>query len=230
MKTTNRWPGALPWTVTLCATLAITAASGGLPAGLAYVFKPLTTLLILAHAWPRGSGAPRRRALVRAGLMLSLLGDVLLMWPVHGFLPGLVAFLLAHLVYIGAFCLPVSFAARPLPFAAYGVAAGLILAALWPGVPAALRLPVLAYVACLASMAAQAAVWWRSHAHTPEGPLARSAALGGLLFFVSDGLLAVNKFGTPLPLSALWILASYWAAQWCIAGSLGPATARPAKV
>ena len=229
MKTTTRWPGAVHWAVVLCAILAITAASGGLPAELVYVFKPLTTLLILAHAWPRGSGAPRQRALVRAGLMLSLLGDILLMWPVQGFLPGLVAFLLAHLAYIAAFCTPVRFAARPLPFAAYGVAAGLILAALWAGVPPALRLPVLAYVACLASMAAQAAVWWRSRTGTPDGQLARSAALGGLLFFVSDGLLAFNKFGTPVPLSALWILASYWAAQWCIAGSLGPETRGAAK-
>jgi uncharacterized membrane protein YhhN len=41
------------------------------------------------------------------------------------------------------------------------------------------------------------------------------------LFMASDSLLAFNKFVQPLPLSALWILASYWLAQWCIASSLG---------
>jgi uncharacterized membrane protein YhhN len=210
----------LAWAVVLCAGVAIAAASGGLPAGLVYVFKPLTTVLILAHAWPRGAQAPRQRTLIRIGLLLSLLGDIFLMWPKQGFLPGLMAFALAHGAYIAAFCQPVRLAARAWPFVVYGVAAGLILATLWPGVPTGLRLPVLAYVVLLASMAAQAAVWWRSGTAMPEQALARGAALGSLLFFVSDGLLAVNKFDTPLPLSALWILASYWLAQWCIASSL----------
>jgi hypothetical protein len=33
-------------------------------------------------------------------------------------------------------------------------------------------------------------------------------------------LLATNRFATPLPLANLWILATYWAAQWCIASWL----------
>lgn len=225
MNNNSPWQTALPWLVALCAGLTITAASGGLPAGLVFAFKPLTTLLILAHAWPRGADAPRQRSLIRVGLLLSLLGDIFLMWPKEGFLPGLVAFLLAHLVYIAAFSVPVRFAARPLPFVVYGVVAGLILSFLWPGVPGGLRLPVLAYVVCLAAMAAQAAVWWRARTGTPEVALAGSAALGGLLFMVSDGLLAINKFSSPLPLSALWILLSYWLAQWCIASSLKAAPA-----
>ena len=52
--------------------------------------------------------------------------------------------------------------------------------------------------------------------------LAARAALGGALFVLSDALLAINRFREPLPLSGLWILASYWAAQWCIASSLPP--------
>ena len=39
---------------------------------------------------------------------------------------------------------------------------------------------------------------------------------------LSDSLLAINKFGVPLPLSSLWILLSYWLAQWCIASALHP--------
>ena len=147
-----------------------------------------------------------------------------LLWPVQGFLPGLIAFLLAHLAYIAAFCVTVKFAAKPLVFVAYAALAALILSQLWPGVPGALRVPVLAYVACLAMMAAQAAAWWRGRADTaaPDTNLARAAALGGLLFMASDSLLAINKFAAPLPLSALWILLTYWAAQWCIACALRP--------
>ena len=40
---------------------------------------------------------------MRLGLLLSLLGDIALLWPQQGFLPGLMAFLLAHIAYIVAF-------------------------------------------------------------------------------------------------------------------------------
>ena len=101
---------------------------------------------------------------------------------------------------------------------------------LLPGVPAGLRTPVVAYVLCLAAMAAPAAVRWqvlrwqvlrgqvlRGRA---DAALAQRAALGGVLFLCSDALLAFNRFHTPLPASALWVLATYWAAQWWIASAL----------
>ncbi len=203
----------------LCALIAMLAAVGAVPAPLLFAFKPLTTLLVIAHAWQRGADAPRQRRLILLGLALSLAGDVALLWPQRGFLPGLVAFLLAHLAYIAAFCVPVRLAARPVAFAAYALVALAILTPLWPGIPGALRAPVVAYVVCLAAMAAQALVWWRTSTLADAG-LARRAALGGLLFMVSDGLLATNKFAAPLPLAALWILASYWLAQWSIASAL----------
>jgi uncharacterized membrane protein YhhN len=215
---------SLPALTVLSGAIAILAFIGVLPLALAFAFKPLTTLLVIAFAWPRGSDAPTQRRLIRIGLALSLAGDVFLLWPKQGFLPGLIAFLLAHLAYTAAFCVPVKFGAKPLVFGAYAAVAALILAQLWPGVPGALRVPVLAYVACLATMAAQAAAWWRSRVGTAaaDAPLARGAALGGLLFMASDSLLAINKFGAPLPLPSLWILLTYWAAQWCIAGALRP--------
>jgi len=199
-----------PWRVAVVASaaLAIAAGDGWIASHWLFVFKPLTTLLIIAFAWPRGADLPGRRRWIRIGLVLSLAGDVALLWPVQGFLPGLLAFLLAHLAYIAAFTRGVRFAARPAAFAAYALVAGAILWALWPGIPEALRIPVLAYVACLATMAAQAAA------------VGRVAALGGALFVCSDALLATHKFAAPLPLSALWILATYWTAQGLIAASM----------
>ena len=223
---------AWPALTALSAALCIAAGLGAIATGWQFIFKPLTTLMVIGFAWPRGSDAPTQRRFIRIGLVLSLAGDVFLLWPVPGFLPGLIAFLLAHLAYIAAFCVPVKFAAKPLGFVAYAVLAALILSQLWPGVPGALRVPVLAYVAGLATMAAQAAAWWRSRAGTaaPDLHLARAAALGGLLFMASDSLLAINKFAAPLPLSALWILLTYWVAQWCIAGSLALTKPRLAAV
>jgi len=190
--------------------------------------KPLTTLLVIAHAWQRGQpGDARRRALL-VGLGLSLLGDVALLWPQQGFLPGLVAFLLAHLAYLWAFTRGVRLAAWVPAFVGYALLAAAVLSVLWPGVPAPLRGPVAAYVLCLAAMAAQTACWWQARRGAADGPLALGAALGGLFFLTSDALLATHRFHTPLPLSALWILATYWAAQWLIASSLPPRSAAAA--
>ena len=79
-------------------------------------------------------------------------------------------------------------------------------------------------------MAAQAAAWWRCSAAGSARREAGVAAIGGALFLLSDTLLAFNKFAAPLPAATLWVLASYWAAQWCIASSLraGPEAAVPA--
>jgi uncharacterized membrane protein YhhN len=208
----------LPWAAGLTGVLAIAGNLLALPS-LVFVFKPATTLLVIAWAWPRGADAPAVRRWVRAGLVLSLAGDVFLMWPA-GFLPGLVAFLLAHLAYIAAFTRRLRFAGRWPPFALYAAVAALLLAELWPGVPAALQLPVVAYVACLASMAAQAGAVWLAARGTADEELARQAAIGGLLFMASDTLLAFNKFHAPLPLASLWILATYWAAQAMIGRSM----------
>ena len=175
-------------------------------------------MLVIAQAWRRGQpGEARRRALL-AGLGLSLLGDVALRWPQQGFLPGLVAFLLAHLAYLWVFTRGVRLAAWVPAFVAYAVLAAAVLSALWPGVPGPLRAPVLASVLCLAAMAAQAACWWRARRGSAQAGLAQV----GLLFLTSDALLATNRFHTPLPLSALWILAIYWVAQCLIARSLPP--------
>ncbi len=210
----------VPVAIGLSALAAIAAGIGLLPQALLFVAKPLTTVLLIVHAARRGRDEPRVRRWILAGLVLSLAGDVALLWPASGFLPGLVSFLLAHLAYIAAFSTRARFAARLVPFGAYALVAGAVLALLWPGVPGALRIPVLLYVACLATMAAQAAaVWWTARGGEREG-LARLGAIGGALFVLSDALLATNKFAGPLPLASLWVLASYWAAQWCIAGSL----------
>jgi uncharacterized membrane protein YhhN len=203
--------------VAICsAALAIASAPWALgQPWLNVVFKPLATVAIIVFAAGRGHSRPLVRRWVLIGLVLSLVGDVALLWPERGFLPGLLAFLMAHLAYLMAFTREHHLAARTAPFVAYAVLAGAVLAWLWPGVPPDLRGPVAGYVVCLAAMAAQTAVLWRL-----GSPGGGGLALGGLLFLCSDALLAVNKFASPLPMASLWILTSYWWAQWLIAGWL----------
>ena len=199
----------------LSALVAVGLSAFGGPPALFFVFKPLTTVLILAHAWQRGAGTTVRPWIL-AGLLASLAGDVALLWPQQGFLPGLVSFLVAHLCYLWAFTRVQRLAAWPWAFLGYGLLAGLILSQLWAGVPAALQAPVVVYVLCLSAMGAQTLVLAKL-SFTPGN---RLLALGGLLFVISDACLATNKFAGPQPLAALAVLPTYWAAQWCIASWL----------
>lgn len=41
--------------------------------------------------------------------------------------------------------------------------------------------------------------------------------IGTVLFVISDAIIAVNKFHKPVPLSGLWIMLTYYAAQAMIA-------------
>lgn len=212
-----------PW-LALCLLCGVAAIGFDLagPAwrGAFMVAKPLTTVLIIALAFSRGAqGTPIRR-MVLTGLVLSLLGDVALLWPQEGFLPGLVFFLLAHLAYLVAFTRGVRFASPPWPWLVYLALGGVILWWLWPGIGTGLRAPVLGYVAALCTMAAQAVVAWLRCRGTPAEPAALLAAWGGAAFVLSDALLAANKFQGPLAYAPLWVLGSYWVAQTLIALSL----------
>ena len=44
----------------------------------------------------------------------------------------------------------------------------------------------------------------------------RWVAVGACVFMVSDSLIAINKFVTPVALSSLWILVTYYCAQMLI--------------
>ena len=186
-----------------------------------YLFKPLTTLAIFSLArqfLPALSQAYRQAILT--GMVFSLCGDIFLMLPANllkqGFLLGLLSFLCAHVCFLRAFCSDCRFAAKPPVFLLIATLGIVNLYILWPGFPAAMQIPVLAYVCLLLCMTAQA-VSRKLHLHTAESKL---AALGGLSFMLSDSLLAYNKFYTPIAHSPLLILSSYYLALWLIANSV----------
>ncbi len=214
---------AMDMLIFLSAIAAITGAwLDGLWLWLHYTGKPLTTILIL---WLTFSAQPavdaRYRRTVLAGLVLSLIGDVFLMLPGDRFVPGLVAFLLAHVCYIVAFAPGSSGKAREVGFVVVAVVAGGNLAGLLPRVDAALKVPVLAYVVVLATMAAFAlARAWTPAVAQALPRSARQAAIGAVLFMVSDSLLAWDRFAGGVPAPALLVLGTYYAAQWCIARSV----------
>lgn len=181
-----------------------------------YLFKPLTTALLLtiALAATPHDGA-RYQITVVIGLALSLAGDVFLMLPRDRFVPGLASFLLAHVAYIVAFTTRAPLAAVPGLFAPFALIGLAVLARLWRNL-GHLKLPVAAYVLVIVIMAGQAAGrWWLLGT-----PAAALAAIGATLFVVSDALLAVNRFGRPFNSAQALIHASYFMAQWFIAVSV----------
>lgn len=154
--------------------------------------------------------------LLLGALVASLAGDVALMLPGR-FIVGLAAFLLAHLCYLALFRLRAPWlAARGALAATLLLGAGMYVVLWVGGLPAGLRAPVAAYVLVIALMAAQAWARWSLLRDAP----ALGVALGAVSFMLSDALLAINRFVQPLPWSAVWVLASYYAAQALIVGGV----------
>lgn len=212
--------------ILLAAMAAIIGASlDGDGRWLHWIAKPLATLLIAAIVWRADAAPPGYRRAILLGMAFSCIGDIALMLPFDAFVPGLIAFLLAHVCYIVAFRAGFR-AGRGLLFAAalLAVFAGINLAGLWPLLPNDLRIPVVVYVVVLALMATLAlARAWTKNAATPSAPTsARWAAIGAVLFVVSDSVLAWDRFGGGLPAATLCVLSTYYAAQYCIARSASP--------
>jgi alkylglycerol monooxygenase len=181
------------------------------------LFKPLAMLIALALTW----GVPHALWL-RLALLGSLAGDVFLMLP-NLFIPGLVAFLLAHIAYIVRLRQDAPwFASRMALLATLGVGAVMYAGLWWGGLPVGLRAPVAAYVVVIALMAAQA----MGRASVLRDRSSLLVAVGAASFMLSDSLLAINRFVSPLPMAQLGVLASYYAAQCLMVGGL--IRARPA--
>ncbi len=183
---------------------------------LLWTFAPLATILILAIAFASWRARKDRYSLwITIGLLFSLAGDVLLLRPEHFFLLGLSAFLLTHIAYLIAFTRDTPFPAPSEVWIFYLLFAACCNFLLFSRLPAGLRFPVAVYSLFLMSMAAQA----MGRSFLLRTSAARFAAVGALLFVLSDGLLAFNRFYKPVPLAPLLVLLPYYAAQWLIASS-----------
>jgi uncharacterized membrane protein YhhN len=195
---------------------ALTIAGKYRSPALLYLFKPLTIGLIIALAWLTGAEQPDRYFwLILAGLLFSAAGDVFLMLPRDRFVPGLVSFLIAHLLYIAAFSAPAGLFASPWLALPYLAAAGGLLLILLPRT-GKLALPVIVYASALAVMGWQAASRW----DTLQDSASLYAMLGAILFLVSDGVLAINRFVKPFRAAEAVLLSTYFAAQTLIALSV----------
>jgi alkenylglycerophosphocholine/alkenylglycerophosphoethanolamine hydrolase len=184
-----------------------------------WVFKLTPMLLIIALAVtspPSGKSARAYKTLIVIGLVFGIAGDAFLLVPGDtSFMFGLASFLIGHLFYIVALLPRVRYSLlgllASLPIAAYLV---FMIMKLHDGIMAdgsqsGLWIPVLVYVLVIGTMFEVAILSRNMH-----------AAIGSLFFVVSDSILAWNKFIGEVTMSGILIMATYFAAQLLLAGSI----------
>lgn len=174
---------------------------------LEYVCKPLTMVLLAATALALDPADPAVRAWFVAALVLSLAGDVLLMVPRDLFVFGLAAFLLGHLAYIAGLHVEGVEGARFLVgivivMAVLAVVGTAILRGVRAGPDPGLAGPVVAYMFVISAMVASAI-----------GVGSVAAIVGASLFYVSDALIAWNRFLRETTHARLSIMVTYHLAQ-----------------
>lgn len=175
--------------------------------------KPLTTALVIGLALV--SGAPHVQiAIAVIALTFCLLGDVFLMPVVDNFVLGLASFLVGHLVFIALFVkygldhrilAGVAMLALVVMVATVGRVIVLSAAVREP----ALKIPVLAYLVAISTMAA---IGWAT-----GNPW---VMVGTVLFVVSDSILGWGQFVKERPWMSIAIMVTYHGAIACLALSL----------
>jgi len=179
---------------------------------LALVCKPLPVVFLLGFLVP-----PRTRdaALIATGLLLSAIGDLLIEASPALFLPGLVAFLIAHAFYVFAFL----GRTRALHLARLAVVvafAWFTFSVLAPHL-GSMRGPVIAYVVVISAML------WRAAAQIGEDRTGNLrpilATLGAVLFAISDVMVAWHHFVNPGAFLQVPLMLLYWSAQLAITAS-----------
>lgn len=183
-----------------------------------YFFKPLSTLLVilvaaLSFATPNAKEGYTVGILV--GLILSLGGDVALMFPSgRAFLTGLVLFLLAHVAYAVTFTVYNGFHAGDLVSASVLLALAVaVYLYLHPGL-GEMQGPVVGYIVIICLMVNRAISVFFGTTFTQTQ--AWLMAGGSVLFWLSDLILAVNRFRRPFKYHR-FNLAFYYAGQLLIA-------------
>jgi uncharacterized membrane protein YhhN len=178
-----------------------------------YVFKPLTLVALIATALALDPFDGTVRAWFVVALVLSLVGDVFLMLPSDRFVPGLVAFLLAHIAYVvgmvaAGLDAPAVLAGVALVGAAAAVVGQRVVGGVRRVAPGMLG-PVLAYMGVISAMVVCAVGTGRA-----------LTVAGALSFYVSDALIAWGRFVKSHPLGRLAVMVTYHVGQALLVLSL----------
>lgn len=180
-----------------------------------YIFKPLTTLLIILLCYLQEPQIPPvYQKLILAGLFFSLFGDIFLMLPKDYFLQGLISFFIAHIFYLLAFLKGVGWIINIYMVVGVLICYLTLMIRILP--QGKLTLPILLYGAILALLLAQAG--GRFIVFPQQSMLL--ALAGTILFALSDSFLAYNRFVERIAHEEILVLGGYFSAQVLIALSV----------
>lgn len=184
------------------------------------IFKPLIVISLLVYLFMEDGHKEKAVAFAIAGLILSLLGDILLIFQGENplfFIGGLISFLVAHVSYIFYYLRSSNTIAvkqlkgKPV-FILMMVIYGIVFCLLLYNNLGGLKVPVFLYTAVLIGMN----IFALNRYGKVNDTSFKLIMIGAICFALSDSLLAINKFLLPLPLAGVWILGSYAAAQYFI--------------
>lgn len=174
-----------------------------------FLHKALPIFLLAFLAIKLMSGFSR--IAITAALLLSSAGDILLVSSVdNSFIFGLAAFAFAHLCYTSGFIgwhKWQSWQIWPLLFLLTATVS--MLAIILPAA-GSLKVPVVIYMLVINLMAVNAILASSDN---------KFFIIGALLFVLSDGLIAMNKFVAPVPFGDYWVMLTYYLAQYYLASA-----------
>ena len=184
------------------------------------ITKPLILTSLAIHYYFSVS-LESRSGLLLLALLFSFIGDVLLIRS-DFFIPGLVVFLLAHIVYVFVYrhyrnvqdqslrgvhgvlmALPIVFAGTGLIAVLYSKLGGL-------------KIPVVFYALVITVMTL--AALFRYGRTTKKSFWL--VFIGAVLFMISDAILAINKFLLPVDYARVYIICTYSLSQYLIVKGL----------
>jgi len=182
----------------------ITALSINLPIDWLIKILPILTLLMVNIRHYKTQNTPSLRLFI-IGLVFCMGGDIFLSVDREQlFIFGLGSFLIGHVFYIASLTPVLKKHHKGLiPLVIYGV---IMLTVLTPHL-AELLIPVIVYMLVLLVMTAAAITSHRSNFYL---------IIGGVAFTISDSIIGLSKFYISIPQSGLWIMLTYYLAQYCL--------------
>lgn len=185
---------------------------------LEYFAKPGVILALISWLIING-GYQGQLQFFLIGLIFSLAGDIFLMLPNEYFIAGLISFLLAHIAYIRGFSIAIpNFSVAGLILVIFmGLIAFVIFHQISNGLKAQgqirLRTPILIYSFVIYIMVVSALLTTIAPNSEWNAFPSLLVSFGAIFFFISDTLLAWNKFVNPIKYGSLFVIITYHFAQ-----------------
>lgn len=201
----HKWPiiaAAVATVVFVVVALAAPYAGAG---SARHWFLALASLGFVAVAWLAGARATGYGRWMFAGLLLCLAGDVL---GPSNFALGASMFLLAHVLFVVAFCVHGVDYRRSLISLLMLIPSGLLLVWLLPQVEESMRVLVIAYTCVITAMVVSA------------GGTRRLILIAAVVFYVSDVFVARWRFVDHDSINALFCYPLYYTACLLLAFSI----------